>query len=563
MERPEYAMTKLSCRSLSKQREGSTPRSGVSQSEKCMPSAAKRRSSLTIRNDASEDGEPHLAYASSSLDYRAKKVRNGIEVHKDEAVVRCCQYEEVFKQAKKQTSPGAEGTSNASSTATTLEDIMKTSPYLCMAHAYEVAGQMIKKREKSDPKWPPNNLKVMANPEEFTELNFAEYRSIYDGIGPVMFESSLTQGLKSRMAELRMIRDPKSILISQNSTQRVVYNAYWLPKQFPKIAVKVAVKSVKDSNMRDGRSIKREIGCHLYIYQQLMGGINKLGVVSPILADDWPTSEILGYYLDKKNPGNSVLVTRKLFGPDFFDIIRSECSPRFSSKNTPLYELNKLDWCIIALERIAQISELGIRHNDIKPDNIVLDMYECRGTKRVDVKVIDLGAASMERTKEFTGGTSWYESPEQKVLEFYTKRHHNMKRAQTIEIDRASDAWGAGHSIIEVLLGRRMVDHVAPPRTKEAPELINPPQEVDEAASDPLWWNRDEYWTIPPEVWVKRIRTVLKLDDPVQKFPLCAKAARYVYDKLMHVDPRRRASVRSVAEGLRQMAHNEVGKTVQ
>ncbi|ORM40060.1 uncharacterized protein BXIN_1195 [Babesia sp. Xinjiang] len=413
-----------------------------------------------------------------------------------------------------------------------------------------------------DVQWPPSTIDVLHDLENYVEINFADYRPLYDRIGPVMFRNSLYEGLHSPNAELRLLPDTSSLLISQNSTQRVVYNAFWLPKQFPKIALKVAVKSVKDCNIRDGRSIKREIGCHLYIFQKLMGTSDDSSRSSRIGIDDWPTSEILGYYLDKKNPGMSVLATRKLFGPDFFDIIRSECSPRFASRNTPLYELNKLDWCIIAMERVAQFSELGIRHNDLKPDNIVLDMYESCGVKRVDVKVIDLGAASMEGTKEFTGGTSWYESPEQKLLEFYTKKHHNTKRAQTIDIGRASDAWGIGQSVIEVLIGRRMVDHIRPPFGTGPPELVDPPQEVEDGEADPMWWNRDEYWTIPPRVWLQSIRNVLQLDSPNQKFPICAKAARYVFDRLMRVDPRERASVRSVAEGLRQLAKGEIAKHI-
>ncbi|EDO08050.1 Protein kinase domain family protein [Babesia bovis T2Bo] len=408
--------------------------------------------------------------------------------------------------------------------------------------------------------WPPSSIGVLDDFANYVEINFADYRPLYERVGPITFRTSLQNGLLSPAADLRLVPDASSLLISQNSTMRVVYNAYWLPKQFPKIALKVAVKSVKDCNARDGRSIKREIGCHLYIYQKLMGQTLGSGRQSRIMTDDWPTSEVLGYYLDKKDPGTALLVTRKLFGPDFFEIIRSECSSRFpSSRNTPLYELNKIDWCIIALERVSQFSELGIRHNDLKPDNIVLDMYEHGGVNRIDVKVIDLGAASMEFTKEFTGGTSWYESPEQRLLEYYTKKHSNSKRAQTIEIDRSSDAWGIGLSVIEVLLGRRMVDHLRSPFGSGPPALLNPPQEVDPEEGR-LWWNRDEYWTIPPCVWLSTIRDVLQLDSPNQRFPICAKAARYVFDHLMLVDPRERASVGSVAEGLRVLAKGEIAR---
>ncbi|KAK1444733.1 hypothetical protein BgAZ_106390 [Babesia gibsoni] len=560
MNRSEYDVAEVPYLSWIRDYERCSSGGTLSHSAHLMSPACKRRFHSGAVRDSGDDRFVPLSYSPSSFTCRVRKVREENAGHKGDVFMTSNRNGvSVTNPTRGMTSVSCATSVNAWSGTSREECHRSVSPKLCIAHSVNsTPSNRIKEVENKH--WPPSSLEVFCEEDDYTEVNFTEYRDIYDCMGPVMFQTPLVDGLKSPLAELRMMKDPNSVLISQNSTQRVVYNAFWLPKKYPNIALKVAVKSVKDGNIRDGRSIKREIGCHLYIYQRIMAAVREGRMVSPIATDDWPTSELLGYYLDKKNPGMSVLVTRKLFGPDFFDIVRSECYPRFASKNMKLYELNKLDWCIIALERIAQISELGIRHNDIKPDNIVLDMHEADGMKRVDVKIIDLGAASMEGTKEFTGGTSWYESPEQKLLEFYTKKHHNIKRAQTVEIDRSSDAWGAGHSIIEVLLGRRMVDYLGEPNGKGAPELIDPPQDTDEPESDRLWWNRDEYWTIPPQLWLEKMRSVLQMDSPSQRFPICAKAARYVYDKLMHVDPRKRESVRRVAEGLRRIARNEIAR---
>lgn len=378
------------------------------------------------------------------------------------------------------------------------------------------------------------------------------YRRLYDPQGPVLFTYPPLQGARHPRAELRLWPRDADCVISQNSSKRKVHRACWLSPLDKKVAFPVALKFVEDGNLRDGRSIKREIECHLYIYQRLgqlmqqhhstIGAPPGSGVVNKPyhrIEDVWPCAEMLGYYLDRKNPGLSVLITRKLSGPDFFDVIRTEHTSVFNARTAVLYEQHKLQWCLIAMERIAQYGRLGIRHNDIKPDNIVLDFHAAPDSNErlLDVKLIDLGTASMLHAKDFTGGTSWYESPEQKILEFYTKKQRNLEAAKQIDIGLPSDAWGAGLSITEVLMGRRVVD------------VMKPPQ-----GPGPLEFRGPEGWVLPPKEWAQCARQALGLDREQQRFPLCAEAARHVFSMLVGAKPSNRATVEDVLPHLRLFA---------
>lgn len=380
----------------------------------------------------------------------------------------------------------------------------------------------------------PGSLPLYRGPDP---LPTCLYRRLYDPLGPVMFSFPPLQGAQHARAEIRLWPRDVDRVISQNSSKRKVHRAVWLSPVEPKIAFPVALKFVEDGNIRDGRSIKREIECHLYIYQRL--GQLMAGKTYNRLEDAWPCAEMFGYYLDKKNPGMSVLVTRKLSGPDFFDVIRTEHTSTFNARTALLYEQHKLQWCLLAMERIAQYGRLGIRHNDIKPDNIVLDFYATPDSNErlLDVKLIDLGTASMQHAKDFTGGTSWYESPEQKVLEFHTKKQRNLEAAKQINIGLPSDAWGAGLSITEVLMGRRVVDVMKPP--------LGP---------GPLDFRGTEGWVVEPKDWVHCARQALGLDREHQRFPLCAEAARLVFSMLVRPKPTMRATVEDVLPHLRLFA---------
>eukprot|EP00922_Rhytidocystis_sp_ex-Travisia-forbesii_P069387 GHVS01103536.1.p1 GENE.GHVS01103536.1~~GHVS01103536.1.p1 ORF type:complete len:615 (-),score=121.92 GHVS01103536.1:720-2564(-) len=436
----------------------------------------------------------------------------------------------------------------------------------------------------------------------------AHNKRLYDPQGPVHFPAPPLTGAQHIRGELRVWHAEEDKVISQNSSKRKVHRAHWLTPLDCRHSFPVALKFVEDSNARDGRSIKREIECHLYIHQrlgQLMYDPSGLLSSYKRLEDAWPCAEMFGYHLNKKHPGQSVLVTRKLSGPDFFDIIRTEHSASFSSRSVSLYEYHKLQWCTLALERVAQYGRLGIRHNDIKPDNIVLDFY-CEATSSssdntgchttslspptciaaaaltslassplsasdplygryptlssspsfcaptssscswtppphtktyLDVKLIDLGTASMQTAKDFTGGTSWYESPEQKLLEFYTKKQRNPEAARQVDIGLPSDAWGAGLSITEVLMGRRVVDAMKQPHGPGALEF--------QGAA--------EGWEVSPTDWVKCARKVLGLDKEQQRFPICAEAARQVFEAFVVEDPAKRETVKGFLPRLHKL----------
>lgn len=434
-------------------------------------------------------------------------------------------------------------------------------------------------------------------------------RRIYDPDGPIKFDFPPNGHIKTTRAELFPWPNESTRVLSVNSSKRRIHKACWVSKSCNGAVVPAAVKFVEDSNPRDGRSIRREIECHLFLYQRMsqLAGVQKHFMPSHMIQDAWPCSEMLGYYLDKKIPGASILITRKLSGPDFFDLIRAESESNAAWKTHAQYQLNKLEWCILALERIAVYGKVGIRHNDIKPDNIVLDIYEnVKGEQCTDVKVIDLGTASMSFAKDFTGGTSWYESPEQKMREYYKKKKKEPTRGQHIDIDISSDAWGAGLSIAEVLSGRRAVDVMRPPAGPGQLEFLGPPNDHfdgdndttsktipcspsddsarmlcnymaspnDSCSSDTSmqYLVEDEIstfihdgqecnelcrksWSMCPGKWVDLVKKSIGLSHDLNKhrFPICAKAAVIVIDSLVKPNPRNRRNVSEVATILRSL----------
>eukprot|EP00917_Polyrhabdina_sp_WS-2016_P021880 GHVP01047410.1.p1 GENE.GHVP01047410.1~~GHVP01047410.1.p1 ORF type:complete len:545 (+),score=99.43 GHVP01047410.1:368-2002(+) len=355
---------------------------------------------------------------------------------------------------------------------------------------------------------------------------------------PINFSIPPTHGASTSKCEIRPWPEIKDLVLSQNSSKRRVHRGVWmnhndLQSSFGQMSsFVVAVKFVDDENPRDGRSIKREVECHLFIHQKIRE-IQKFGKYSTE-EDAWPCSELFGYFLDKNTPGKTVLVTRKLSGPDFFDVIRTENSSSSLHRESPvvsaLYEYQKLRWCTIAAQRILEFATLGIRHNDIKPDNICLDFFQdSNGRHRIDVKLIDLGTASMHSAKDFTGGTSWYESPEQKILEYFTKKEKDQESARAVDIGLPSDLWGAGLSITEVLVGRRIVDSMKPPY-----------------GPGPLDFRGYNYgWAVQPTEWIEMARRTLDLhkEPKTTKFPLCYEAARQIFDGMVVKNQSKRMSL--------------------
>lgn len=369
------------------------------------------------------------------------------------------------------------------------------------------------------------------------------YKRLYQTQGPVLFTNTPILGSESKGCALHPWRESHNDerVISQNASKRKVHRSLFYHEVDRIHAYPSAIKFVEDSNVRDGRSIKREIECHLYIYQKLSQMCKDENRVNAKIEDLWPSAEMFAYHLDKRNPGNSVIVTRKLSGPDFFDIIRTEHHDGVKGC-VHQHEFNKLQWCTLALRRVYQYGQFGIRHNDIKPDNIVLDLYESNeggvhgvSSKRLDVKIIDLGTASMQNARDFTGGTSWYESPEQKLLEYYTKKKKDLEAAKRVDIGLSSDLWGAGVSIAEVLIGKRVADSMKKPN-----------------GCGPLEFGAGEdtaEWTVNVLSWRNMAQEALGLYSGCDHWlPICKKAAKYVFESLVRPVPSERINIKTVIQ---------------
>jgi hypothetical protein len=394
----------------------------------------------------------------------------------------------------------------------------------------------------------------------------------------ISFNESPLNGDWLQTKELRKWPVLKDAVISQNSSKRKVHRGLWYSQNHLNTVFPAAVKFVEDGNARDGRSIKREIECYLYMQQRL----EKLKESEKKdMSVSWPSAELFGYYLNVENPGQCVIITRKLSGPDLFNVIRqescryyqlSQLSPPTATLHAFEYQLHKLHWCFLALKRVQHYAALGIRHNDVKPDNIVLDFFITpQGQQVLDVKIIDLGTASLHFSKEFTGGTSWYESPEQKCLEYFSKNKQDVNATHDISIDLSSDVWASGISITEILLGRRVVD---------AAQSGGPP---------PLCYRGSQFgWEIEPSVWVQHVKdslfnitcalshvesswiTKTKKDNNMSNhlcqketqsspntsfayltaayFPFCFQAAKEIFDSLVRPIPTDRKSIADAIE---------------
>ena len=355
-----------------------------------------------------------------------------------------------------------------------------------------------------------------------------------DPVGPILLPPECLLGACSTSrGDLNEWPFVEQQVLSQNSSKRRVHRALWVSKIPGRkgVVIPCALKFVADGNARDGRSIKREVECHMYIFQKLTEKH-----AAKDIHNKWPCAELIGYVLANEDAGQCVLLTRKLSGPDFFDIIRAEITGN-RPKDAEIYEFHKLRWCSIAMRRIRQLTKLGVRHNDIKPDNLVLDYYQDADSqqKMMDVKIIDLGTASMEQSKDFTGGTSWYESPEQKVLEFHTKRRRNPALAKTVDMTLASDLWSAGLTVTEVLMGKRAVDTMKPPH---GPGTLS----FRGHYSDNPSLNG---WEVDPDEWILIARKSLGLEKTRHRYPVCAEAARWIFHNMVRVTPTERASLDS------------------
>eukprot|EP01054_Gregarina_sp_Poly1_P009449 Gregarina_sp_Poly_1__9448@NODE_592_length_7334_cov_17_757259_g457_i0_p1_GENE_NODE_592_length_7334_cov_17_757259_g457_i0NODE_592_length_7334_cov_17_757259_g457_i0_p1_ORF_typecomplete_len1140_score169_01Pkinase/PF00069_25/6_6e13Pkinase_Tyr/PF07714_17/0_00036Kdo/PF06293_14/4_7e03Kdo/PF06293_14/0_049_NODE_592_length_7334_cov_17_757259_g457_i01803599 len=471
---------------------------------------------------------------------------------------------------------------------------------------------------------------------------------LYDPRGPVVFATPPLKGMRVHRGELKLWDNESERVVSQNSSNRRVHRAIWVPATEPTCPRPAAIKFVEDANPRDGRSLKREIECHIYVYQKLpslfqleqelraaqVGNYsfttNPEWSICERMEDAWPSAELFGYHLDKKNPGKSVLLTRKLSGPDLFDVIRAEhnhnwhfhhpanqthahkCRAMYSHGVSPKkesffrtaagtgsassagsgssgisslhhndtcayyplnYEYHKLRWCALALKRIAQYASLSIRHNDVKPDNIVLDFYTTRtGHDCLDVKLIDLGTASMHNAKDFTGGTSWYESPEQKLLEYFMKKKKKADAAKRVDIDLPSDLWGAGISLAEVLVGKRVVDSLKQPHGPGSLEYMGfdawhtrgtgrsaceesggLPVEADCKGSGGHLENYP-YWAMDPGDWIVYAKKALALDRENTEDRLTLEAARWIFSHLVRPNPSSRMPINVAMTKLERFA---------
>lgn len=477
------------------------------------------------------------------------------------------------------------------------------------------------------------------------------FQRIYLQEPPFAFQASpLVYDTKGK-DNLYCYTEKTSQVISQNNSKRKVHRYLWKVSKTSSM-MPVAVKFVSDQNSRDGRSLKREVECHMYshmklsqLYQdeaklwQYQSGIYSFTrmdewVKPQSLIDAWPSSELIAYHVDKVNPGNSILITRKLSGPDFFDIIRCEhnhaynyhkvcnsnqvrCSYTYEQKTlystkpnqrtklhsnicndfknahqfninesqsdcqyySGFYDYFKLRFAALTLRRLNQFHSISVRHNDVKPDNIVCDFHKSSlGQPVVDVKLIDLGTATLAQTRDFTGGTSWYESPEQKLLEFFGKKKRDYAASNRVSIDLSSDAWGAGLSLAEVLLGKRVVDSLKMIPNMGPLEYIGRDDVAKSSRFNMCFRfspdhsnNLDYYefggnlecypfWRLQPTSWLTSVKNIL-FEKTISSNSLLNITAEWLFDNLVVANPAERAKINAAMNVVEQFAEEQYSRT--
>lgn len=127
------------------------------------------------------------------------------------------------------------------------------------------------------------------------------------------------------------------------------------------------------------------------------------------------------------------------------ELLRGETLQSILEKGTGVAIRDALDWVIQAAEGLADVHELGLVHDDLKPSNLFL--VEAHGGAP-SVKLLDFGVAhalnSPHGRRDAVLGNPWYLAPERLLA--------NQPP------DHRSDLWSLGVILYELVAGRRPFD---------------------------------------------------------------------------------------------------------
>lgn len=285
------------------------------------------------------------------------------------------------------------------------------------------------------------------------------------------------------------------------------------------VAVKFIPSRTTLPSAAEQESMRREILCNLRLRSRLqkMQYNSQRGVLThqqrcvlgPRDAHIWkPAVELIGYYLNSHEPHKCVLVTSLIWGVDVGQWLESQCRATLeaaakteqneksvNSAVTPFANIPRSSalirvWiAVLIFRRVFQLHELGIRHNDLKPSNVMIDLYTwkekqnicykqhdtpleslryiCLHPERIDlrdidIKLVDLGNATPCRFPRQSGGTPAYLSPEQQLAAYRQYQQareidgsrlnkHEKVGVPTLPLDKRTDFWSLGLTIVEIL----------------------------------------------------------------------------------------------------------------
>jgi len=110
-----------------------------------------------------------------------------------------------------------------------------------------------------------------------------------------------------------------------------------------------------------------------------------------------------------------------------------------------------------AMKGVAFLHDMGIVHNDLKPDNIlVMEEFDPADPEHVpQVKVADFGCATLSRDTSFSWGDPRYQSPEtwKRMVMVMEKKHSPQ---DLYKMSDKADVWSLGVTLFELLSGGKI-----------------------------------------------------------------------------------------------------------
>lgn len=189
MDCSECDAAEVKCLTWIRDDEPSFPGASLSQSTHFMSPVCKRRSHMGVSRDVGDGRFASLSYSPSSLAYRVRKVRYGNECQSGDGLQVTCRCGDFDSHSRMLRSSRCNGSGDVCCSCPKVDHRSLVSHKLCTAYNATVPSSS-KGTVATHVQWPPSALEVLHDPENYVEVNFADYRPLYDKIDQWMNVSS-------------------------------------------------------------------------------------------------------------------------------------------------------------------------------------------------------------------------------------------------------------------------------------------------------------------------------------------------------------------------------------